>query len=206
MGSLEESRQTIQNLIMERDYYKDFWTVTHNYQNIISRFQVNASVPPAFAAALLPSVISLPQFTQSQFPTSSYNLYPGSNTFPLSSSQGLDMTPSQQEQHFIHQQLTQQYDQSALQQSPQNQDENNDPMTLPSTGDQNSAIPDVNPPSQSPEIPPSRKESAKSISAYFSIIHTTPSKSDSVAREIPTQQSTHPSILDISSLESTSIL
>lgn len=191
MGSVEEARQTIQILTVERDYYKDFWTATHNYQSVISRFQVNTPVPPALAT-LTRSAASLPQFTQSQYPPSSYNLHPGSNAFPHLPSQGLEITPPQQQQHFIEQQLVQQYGEPALQQPPQSQGQGTNPTTLPSTGDQNSAIPDVNSPSQSPETSLSRKESIKPISAYFSTVRTTPSKSSSIAQEAPTQQLAHP--------------
>src|SRR5438046_259000 len=77
-------------------------------------------------------------------------------------------------------------------------------MMFPSTDNQNSAIPDINPPSQSPETSPSRKEFAKPISACFSTVNIISFKSNSVAQETSTQQSAHPSVLETSSTRSIS--
>jgi len=98
MGSLEESRRTIEALTAERDHYKEFWQAMNNYQSVMSRFQV-----PAAAAAITPGplgsqiAVTLPSINALSIAalhpvntTSSpgYPVYPGSGAQPPPSQQG----------------------------------------------------------------------------------------------------------------------
>jgi hypothetical protein len=76
MGSLEESRCTIEALTAERNYYKEFWQAMNNYHSIISHFQVPAptmAMPGPFPSQnALPPINAIAPFHTTAFPVSSH--------------------------------------------------------------------------------------------------------------------------------------
>ena len=72
MGSLEESRRTIEALTKEKDYYKEFWQITNNYHSVMARFQVPAPMAAvttasfpfqiAYSTSLSPLQMTAPPF------------------------------------------------------------------------------------------------------------------------------------------------
>lgn len=76
MGSLEESRRTIDALTAEKNHYKEFWLVTNNYHSLMSRFQVPAPTTSPFPTPLhYPSSLGVPQFNAPPYPVSGYPVY-----------------------------------------------------------------------------------------------------------------------------------
>ncbi len=80
MGSLEDARQTIKTLAEERDYYRDFWIATNNYQSVMSKFNIQtpfqpspSPYPPMLQST---STSSLPVFSHSQYNASSNQFKP----------------------------------------------------------------------------------------------------------------------------------
>jgi len=109
MGSLEESRKAIETLSTERDYYKDFWTATNNYQSVMSKFNIQTSIhppPSSYTPSIFqvnPPTSSLPAFampnpfnTPHQFNPSAFNsqnLFSATSSFSTPFSQPPQQTP-----------------------------------------------------------------------------------------------------------------